>query len=475
MGFFLNKKRDSETVLDVDVQKDKDVRRTRVSAISSKDQTVYQSTRISKDILSELTQATDKFKAIDTIVNKTPDGKTALNVYVTFTNRGGEYKFYHPKTGKRNKKPDSDFLKWRERVGFNNGSGLDGIMDILARSAYTRGGMAFEIIVSSDMSTIEDIAVVDPATFESFEWIESEGRYAIYQKREDGKKVDLYSGNFIYFPYQPNVGSPVGTLKFEPAISAMTTYYQHIIDSTVVLNRIGYPKYDVSINAQAVLDSASASEKSTFDDRMNLMNSAFDDTAGNMASIGRDSDIIHFDHTNISTIGGSMSSGIDVRAWLDVDEPLICNSFCLQPIMMGRQKEGSYALGSATFKAFVDGVESTTKDLKRANEYIANMWARLNGYNVVCEFEATPLDWMKEVDRWEAKLKEQEFFRRSEEYGYIDKDHASVRLHNVEKSTGTTKDDMFEFLQYQYETESIVEDVVVKEPVVEKEQKEDDE
>ncbi len=475
MGLFSNKNNGSGTAVNVDVQKDKDIRRTRVSAVSSRDQTLYQSTRISKDILTELTQATDKFKAIDTIVNKTPDGKTALNVYVTFTNRGGEYKFYHPKTGKRNKKPDADFRKWRERIGYNNGSGLDGIMDVLARSAYTRGGIAFEVIVSDDMKTINDIAVVDPASFQSFEWIESEGRYAIYQKREDAKKVDLYSGNFVYFPYQPNVGSPVGTLKFEPAISAMTTYYQHIIDSTVVLNRIGYPKYDVAINAQAILDSASASEKATFDDRMNLMNSAFDDTAGNMASIGRDSDIIHFDHTEIKTIGGSAGSGIDVRAWLDVDVPLVCNSFCLQPIMMGRQKEGSYALGSATFKAFVDGVESTSKDLKRANEYIANIWARLNGYNVVCEFEPTPLDWMKEVDRWEARLKEQEFFRRSEEYGYIDKDRAAIRLHNVEKATGTTKPDMFEFLEHQYETATTVEEVVVEEPKTELEPKEDDE
>ncbi len=424
----------------------------RVSQIPSDRRDIRQSTQVISDVLTQITSTNNKFDAIDTIVTQTPDGKTALNVYVTFTNRGGNFTFYNPSTGRRTKRPETAFRSWCEKIGFNNGSGLDGIMDVLARSAYTRGGFAFEVIVSDDAKEISDIAVVDPATFDTFVWLEAEQRYAIYQRRTDGSRVDLYDGNFVYFPYQPAVGSPVGTLKFEPAIQAMTTYYQHILDATTVLNRIGYPRYHIELDANAILETATYEEKKDFASRQELLENAFDSAQEQLALIGRDSDLLTFNHMKVDTLGGLAGSGIDIRGWLEVDEPLICNSFSLQPILMGRQTTGSYALGTATFKAFVDGVEATAKDLKRANEYIANMWCRVHGFNAVAKFEATPLEWDKLIDKWDAELKKQEYYRRSEEYGYISKDEAANVLHGADKADNTNDEGIYEYLKVSLST-----------------------
>ena len=409
------------------------------------------SNTISKEILTDLNNATNKYKAMDILVDKTPFGKMALNVYTTLTNPDGEYIFTDPTTGERLEEPELLFKEFSKKRFANNDAGLEGIYDILVRSNYTRGDMAFEVIVSDDATMIEDIVVIDPMSFDEFAWDESKKRLALYQSGVT-PKVDLYDGNFYRFPYQPNLNSPFGTLLFEPAIAAEITYRQHELDGGTVLNRVGYPRYLAEIDVGSVLEMARPNEKDTFQKRQELMQATFDEVQNGLTGAGRDSDIITFNTNKIDTIGGTQGAGIDLRSWYEMDVVALADAYSLPKIYLNMEKGGSYALGSAEQQILIDRVDNSRDNVVAIKELIANLFCRVSGINAVAKFKARPLEWQKLTEKWEAKTKELEYYRRQEEYGYMEKDKVANILNGTATAMGVNTE-MYEYIRYQKESE----------------------
>lgn len=54
------------------------------------------------------------------------------------------------------------------------------------------------------------------------------------------------------------------------------------------------------------------------------------------------------------------------------------------------------------------------------------------------------------MDKIETKLKKQEFFRRSEEYGYISKDTAAIEVAGVDSADNTTAVGIYEYLSHDF-------------------------
>lgn len=409
-----------------------------VGRVSDVPQTMRESrlsTTITRTILTELNNASNKYDAIDLLVDKTPFGRMALNVYTTLTNPTGQYIFVNPKTGKRTKRPDSEWESFsRSRIN-NSDNGLDSVYEALVRSLYTRGEMMLEIIVNEDMKSIKTIAIIDAKTISKATYLDSEERYAFYQQRSDSKEVDLYSGNFIRIPYQTSLTSPFGTSPFEPAIQASTNYYQHNLDATTILNRIGYPRYKTIIDEKAVLETARPNEKETFEKRNELFEQVFNQAESNLRSISRDSDIITFSSTDVNVIGGGANgSGIDIRAWFEMDMVEMCNSYGIPKIYLNGDNGGSYALGNAEQEGFIKRIDNSRQSLIGIKETVGTFFCRLLGYNAECKFIADPLDWQNQDEKWKSKLKMLEYYRRQFEYGLMDNDTVANEINGSDKA-----------------------------------------
>lgn len=418
-----------------------------VSQIPLKDKDIYVSVQRTTDILRKIACEPNPFKAIETIINETPDGKQAYNTYLRLANQGLNIELYNRNTGRRVKRYDTECRTFCAKLGINNAEGLDGMVDQLHGSAVSRGGMACEIVVNSDATDIEDVLLVDPATFDEFKWIESEHRYAIYQRRDDGKKIDLYEGNFLYIPHQPKVGRPDGTLQFLPAVITMTQFYQLIADSMRILNRIGYPRYVSTTDVEALLNSLPMNQKDTIEKQNKAIEANLNFVLNNLRTIGKDSDIATTSLTKIETIGGGVNgSGIDVRAWFEVLEPLIVNSFNMTPVLMGRLTTGSYSLGTVEFKIVTDTVDSMRRGSKRIIEEIVNIWARVKGYNVYAVVTHNPINWEVQKEKLETELMRMEKARRAEEYRWINHDTAAMEGVGAEKAPDNDNEGMFEYL-----------------------------
>lgn len=427
---------------------EKSISYTRVSEIPLKDKDIYVSVQKTVNLLRKIAEEPNKFRAIEIIIDETPDGKQAYNTYLRLANQGFHIELYNKNTNRRVKRYDTEMRAFCARIGANNSSGLDGLLDQLHGSSIARGGMACEVLVNDDATDIEDVVLVDPGTFVEYKYIDSEHRYAIYQNRRDGKKVDLYEGNFFFVPHQPKAGRPDGTLQFLPAVVTMTQFYQLFADSMRILNRIGYPRYDVELNREAIVNTMPASEKNTPKGQRDAFQREFRDVEANLRRIGKDSDIIHFDSAKIQTIGGGVNgSGIDIRAWFEVLEPLIVNAFNMTPVLMGRLTAGSYSLGTVEFKIVTDTVDSMRRGSKRIIEEIINLWARVKGYPVYAVATHNPIDWEVQKDKLEVELLKMQKARRAEEYRWIDHDEAAVEGIGAEKATNNDVEWLFEYLK----------------------------
>lgn len=399
-----------------------------ISVISSDKKNIFADNYKTTNLLRKLINTQNKIDCIDIIINEVPDGKMAYNTYLRIANQGFKVELFNSKTGKAVKKYDKELRAFMESVGNNNSAGMDGILDQLHGSSIARGGMAVEVVVNSDATAIEDVVIIDPKTIVEFKWLEDKKRYAIYQEQSawGGEKVDLCEGNFLWIPHQPKAGSPQGTLQFEPAIVTITQYYQLIQDSMAVLNRIGFPKYKATVDLEKLVASASASEKSSQDKLNKLISDTMSTVETQMRNVSVNSNIITTSTTDVDIIGGGVNgSGIDIRAWFEVLEPLVTNSFQLTPVLLGRLKSGSYSLGTVEYKIVVDTIETMRRNSKRIIEQIVNYWCIVNGINCKAKVTHNPIDWEQEKIKLETELLKIEKARRSQEYRWVDSDTAA--------------------------------------------------
>ena len=431
-------------------EEEKSISTKQMSVIGMSEKNIFIDNRKTINLLKEIINAPTKFDAIDVILNKTPDGKMAVNTYLRLANQGIEVQLKSATSGRIVKRYDTELRDFCKTIGKNNSCGLDGLVDQLHSSAISRSGMAVEVVVNEDATDVEEVIIIDPATITQFEWIPEKKRYAAYQNGLNPKKVDLFDGNFFWVPHNPKPGRPDGTFQFEPAIVTLTQFYQLIQDSMVVLNRIGYPRYKCEIDRAALLESATPSQKNTSEAQQKFFQEVFDQVEYQMRRMGKDNDLITFDSNKVELLGGGVNgSGIDVRAWFEVLEPLIVNSFQLTPVLMGRLKTGSYSLGTAEYSIVCDTIDTMRRESKRIIEEIINLWARVKGYNVRATVTHNPIDWQTEIDKLSVELKKMEKARRAEEYRWITHDEAAQIGIGYEKASEPAQDDMFEYLKKQ--------------------------
>ena len=453
MGIFDKKGNSSNSK--VDKEHNEAITLGRVSQVPLSDRDIFPSAYRNFELLERLACERNRFKAIEILIDETPDGKQAYNTYLRLANQGVNIELYNRNTGRRVKRYDGEVRAFCETLGINNAEGLDGMIDQLHGCSVARGGMACEVVVSPDANEIEDVLLIDPATFIEYKWIEPEHRYAIYQQRDDGKKIDLYEGNFLFIPHQPKAGRPDGTLQFLPAVLTMTQFYQLFADSMKILNRIGYPRYEVKIDQEAVLNSLPASDKVSLEKQYAAYQKVFDEVVASLRHIGKDSDFVHFSTNEVNVLGGGVNgSGIDIRAWFEVLEPLIVNSFNMTPVLMGRLTSGSYSLGTVEFKIVVDTINSMRRGSKRIMEEIINIWARVHGYPVYAVVTHNPINWEVLKEKLETELLKIEKTRREEEYGWISHDEAAMEGSGAERAANEDSKGMYEYLDHDFRSVS---------------------
>jgi len=419
--------------------------------------------------LTRLRVYTDDAAAIDFLYHYHPDVSKAVQNFLQTANAGHTMTF----NGVRGGRKESVEKRWNEefapRVNQISNSGMDGLVDIFHKSAVLRGGMGCEVVPYEDLSDIRDVYPFDPA------WLQWERQedydWEPYQYR-NGQKVYVKSPNFMYVPTDPDIDDPRGNLMFTPALVAVDSQLQTYADLALVLHKAGYPREDIKLLRQPVVELAKQMNMGTQQDIEKFMNDMIAKVFSFYSSLDVDSTYVHYDDVEISsTKGANERGGVDVRPYFEALDPQIMNALGQMGVFQNRTSGITETWGTVQYRIFVQLVESLRRGSKRLIESVAKNWLRVNGVQDIPHLKWTTIDWEADKTRKEVQLLNEEFHWLAQKYGWITPDEAAMEVvgHKAEGSVSNADNDsesQSSFMQkrlFQMQVESIVRNIIERE------------
>lgn len=390
-----------------------------------------------ESLLTQLREKTTSGEKIELIAAKDPDVSMAVWAFQRLCMQGIKIEITDL-NGKR--LPDAEALfneqckKWN-RIGKD---GLDGIIDNLHKTGLLYNVMMVEVVVdSSGVNTFSEISIIDPRTIE---W-KLEDRDGIEQwipyQDQNGDKIDLTQGNIFWVVANPDISTPTGTYLLEAAIPAVDYKLQTIRDSSAVLRRQGYPYNVYTINKERVINSLPPNLRNNKKEIKEAVKAAVDLAVQVASSREPTQDIVITDDIEVErNSNGTAGNSIDTRAWFSEIDLQMLNGCKTLGLLMNRNSGSTESWGTVQMKLITDMVKSFQNKSKRLVENIGAIWLQLNGIQGYLKLTHNPLEYLSEMQKWEAQNEKDSHFKMAEDQGWISVDEAAQGAVGNEKATG---------------------------------------
>jgi len=211
-------------------------------------------------------------------------------------------------------------------------------------------------------------------------------------------------------------------------------------DLQAVLHRQGWPRNDISIDLERMVNSMPPSVRNgTEGKRQEWLMNRFNEIRNAMDSLNPDSDYLHFDDITINmNQGANAARSLDVRAIDELVSIQVLNGAKQMGILTNRvgglgQTE---SWGSITFKIFTDGILSIQRGSKRLMEEVARLWLRVHGVQAIPIFTHNVVNWENEEQKTTVKLMKQQFWAISQLMGWVDADTATKEATGMDNAVG---------------------------------------
>lgn len=392
-----------------------------------------------KDVLKTLRSIPEETAAIEFLKKVNPDVSMAVWNFVRLANQGHEMHFYSL-DGKTRMTEIED--KWREfaaRINEISNSGLDGLIDQLHYSSFLLGAMSVEAEVTPKRNDIYDIYPVKPQTIE-WEIKEINGRktWVPYQYNNFTKVyLDKEHANFFWVPADPDIGDPRGTLNLSPVLQAVDFQMQILQDLQAVLHHQGYPKNDISIDIEKLMQICPAHIKNDTVKLNEWINGNIENMRKSLENMPPDGDYIHTSDSTINkNVGANAARSLDVRAVSELVDTQTLSGLKQMAIFMNRNTGVTESWGTVQFRIYCSGIQSCQRGSKRIIEEVSRLWLRVNGEQAIPKFTHNTIDWNSEEQRMTVQLMKQEFYAIAQLMGWINSDKAVQEVIGSEKAVG---------------------------------------
>lgn len=407
------------------------------------------------DVLSVLRRITEEAEAIEFLRDKNSDVSMAVWNFVRLANQGHEMHFYDMKDTDKKERLLSIESQWREfasRINEISNAGLDGLIDILHQLAFMRGAQAVEVEVNKTRTDILDVHPIIPQTVE---WeFESRGGRKLWipYQQQLGEKISLEKGkaNFFWVPTDPSADDPRGTLILTPVIQAVDFQMQILQDLQQVLHHQGWPRNDIKILLERVMNAMPPQIKSSSPEKQEeWLEKQWNNVVNMLNNLEPDSDYIHYDDIEINmNQGANTGRSLDVRAISELVDTQTLSGAKQMAIFMNRNQGVTESWGTVQFRIFVSGITSVQRGSKRLIEEIARLWLRVKGIQAVPHFTHNTIDWNSEEQRMTVKLMKQQFWAIAQLMNWVDKDKAAQEVVDAEKAVGEPSENIRVSLSY---------------------------
>lgn len=391
------------------------------------------------DVLKTLRSIQEETTAIEYLKRVNPDVSMAVWNFVRLANQGNEMHFYSPDGKTRRTDLESQWREFASRINEISNSGLDGLIDQLHYSSFLLGAMGLEVEVTPDRRDIYDVYPVKPQTIE-WELKEIKGRktWVPYQYIQTKKVyLDKANANFFWVPADPDIGDPRGTLNLSPVLQAIDFQMQIFQDLQAVLHHQGYPKNDVSIEVEKLMQICPPHIKNDSVELTKWLNTQITNVRSNLENMAPDSDYVHTSDTTINqNKGANAGRSLDVRAVNELVDTQTLSGLKQMAIFMNRNTGVTESWGTVQFRIYCSGIQSCQRGSKRIIEEISRLWLRVIGEQASPHFSHNTIDWNSEEQRMTVELMKQEFYAVAQLMGWIDENQAAQEVMKVEKAIG---------------------------------------
>lgn len=201
--------------------------------------------------------------------------------------------------------------------GFSLKPGLRSICADMRYMALMRGGIAAELVYDRTYAPAE-IRQIDLA---SVKWTEPKsGQYRPVQEVPGQvQPVDLNVPTFFVSFFRRDPTKIYTNSHFVAAINTIAARQQVINDLYRIMYVTGFPRVDISVLEEVVLNNAPADVKANSEAQKNWLRGQLQDIANRFGSLRADQAFIHFDSIKAQVINDrSPGAGIDISKVIDV-------------------------------------------------------------------------------------------------------------------------------------------------------------
>lgn len=295
------------------------------------------------------------------------------------------------------------------RVGAEYGGGGDQFHGVLTLSLLTAGALAMEVVPTATLDGVEDWYAIDP-TLLSFQREKGTGRLVLgwYPYEKPGEFEALNPNQVFYDPLDPDVDDPYGRPPMLSAVGAVMAKAQLINDLRAVVHNQGYPRLDLEVNTEYVLNAAPSTlkEPGRQDELTEWIDQQVAAIVSNFEALNVDDTFVHLDFVKVNSI--AVGGGMDFEKVEGILTRSLNSALKTLPIMVGFNEAATESHGSVQWQIQVSGIMALRRRVKRAMERAANISLQLAGIagHAKCVYEEIRVVdrlYEKQADLFEAK------------------------------------------------------------------------
>lgn len=326
------------------------------------------------------------------IRDRDPDAAQAVMNFLLLMGQG--YRS-HATTGKVDKNGDAivdqaaqDYLSALDaRVGEEYGGGMDAVIDVVNLTLVTQGAMALEIEIAKDLRDVTDFHPTDPAKIQ-FKREPKTGR--LMRGVQAGRNVDgvdrdgfleFSARQFRYVPLHPDVNDPHGRSPILAGLTAIFFKIELLEDLKAVVHNQGYPRLDVSVVREVVLNAVPQMLKipGKETELAAFVGNFLAQLQEQYNALNPDDTFIHWDSVNVSNVGGAAGS-IDFKSLANILDTQIVAGLKQLPILLGRNEGATTTHATVQWRIYALLIESLQRKTKRLIEWAHGTALQVAGF-----------------------------------------------------------------------------------------------
>lgn len=367
---------------------------------------------------------------IDAFIDAHPDVSFALWNFLRMGNSGytvDVYKLGSEKPYSQGQKAIKELFDRFELPNierFEKSRSVDRVINQLLLSAVTRGAVALELVMTSGMNDVAFFAPVDPVTID----FKFEGdRFIPYQN----DKISLDIPNFFYEGLDELIDDPYGRSPLLSALNMVLFQLQILNDLKAVVHNQGYPRYDISIIEEVLLNRMPIVIRNNEEKKQEWLNDRLKEIIAMYNDLEPDDAFVHYDSVQVGMTGagksGAGGASIDPEKLMQAVDSLIMSGLKTLSTILGRRSNGNTeSFAKIETKLYLKGVEAIQGVVEIVMSRALTFYLNLTGKQGVVKFRFKSVEIRTELEKAQFEQIALINYAYMRDQGWIDQEEAAM-------------------------------------------------